>query len=917
MSTFLPGRNLPIWIAALTCLGGLTCFRSVDPTKIKCVDKSSCPSGFSCVQDNARGGHCEPDAPPTDGRAADLLPGAGGGTAGTTGIDGPRGGGATGSSQGGTSGWLDGAQAGLGGAAGSGTSRDASGAGGAAPDAVPGTGGISNDAPNGSGGTTSPNGSGGTTSPPDAPISADAPGSAIGSSCTSDGECSSTHCIDGVCCATTCTGCSACSNALTGDLDGKCAPVASGKIAHQACTDETATKPCGNDGTCDGKGACRKAAAGKQCGDAACQADTNTYLPAPTCDGNGTCSAGTPQACSPYQCTATGCNKACSKQTDCESGTYCDTTLGTCAPTKPNGTAATQPYECTHGIVADGVCCDKACTGCNACTATLNGQAASTTGTCLPVTTAKGAAPHGACTIGSDPCGMDGTCDGNGSCHYPAVGSDCGTPSCNLTTSMITKSTCSSSHTCTAGAATACAGSMACLATGTGCKTGACTSNSDCASGNYCLSGGTCGRKQQGDTCGAPAECSNGLYCVDGVCCNAACTELCKACNLASSKGTCTRLTSGQPVHGNACSTDGSACGGSCNGSSDTACYYPPAGQSCGAAASCSSDLTTLNASACTGDGSCGPANQSCSTAGKYCDSTTTSCATKKTSGSCTLPIQCSTGSCCSGNCVSLGTDTNCSACGDACFSPKTCQGGACSCSTGYTTCGSTCCSNSTQYCTGVTCNSKKTNGNSCAGGDGSWCTSGNCVDNTCCASTSCGPDQNCGGGTCVCNNGYFYGCGNSDCASWNFESGSLVGISTNGVLSGLAISTSQYHGGTHSLKAHIKSTQNGDGGAIVVSLCRNNPGHSTYASSISFYMLTVDTNGTFPTLGNYMAWVDDCGGSPVGGAGMGSTGGAWSYKSYSGFISTFDLCTIRFQFGFGAAYEGDVYIDDIQLTSP
>ena len=102
-----------------------------------------------------------------------------------------------------------------------------------------------------------------------------------------------------------------------------------------------------------------------------------------------------------------------------------------------------------------------------------------------------------------------------------------------------------------------------------------------------------------------------------------------------------------------------------------------------------------------------------------------------------------------------------------------------------------------------------------------------------------------------------------------------------------------------------------------MVQLCRTNAGSPTYASSLSFYMMTSDTKGVFPTIGNYMAWVNDCSGSPVGGAGMGSTGGAWAPKSYSGFNSTSNLCTLIFNFGFGGAYEGDLYVDDIQLTSP
>jgi hypothetical protein len=63
MSTSLPKpmyRSFSVWIAALVCLSGSACFRTMDPTKILCVvNKSSCPTNYSCVIDNGSSGHCQ------------------------------------------------------------------------------------------------------------------------------------------------------------------------------------------------------------------------------------------------------------------------------------------------------------------------------------------------------------------------------------------------------------------------------------------------------------------------------------------------------------------------------------------------------------------------------------------------------------------------------------------------------------------------------------------------------------------------------------------------------------------------------------------------------------------------------------------------------------------------------------------
>jgi hypothetical protein len=246
------------------------------------------------------------------------------------------------------------------------------GLGGSTDGATP-SGGIDGaaDRAGGAGGTD-----GRTTSDavPDAP-----PALPIGVACTGDEQCASTHCVDGVCCEKTCGGCNACANVMTGKGDGFCAPVMSGSDPHLTCDDETASKPCGNDGTCDGEGACRKVGTNHVCAKATCNAD-GTFTPIATCSGKGECATVASQDCEGSPCAPeTGCAKPClTIADDCGPGNYCNVTTKTCAVKKGNGQPATQPVECTSNIVADGVCCEKECTGCRACTAELNGQPGST-----------------------------------------------------------------------------------------------------------------------------------------------------------------------------------------------------------------------------------------------------------------------------------------------------------------------------------------------------------------------------------------------------------------------------------------------------------------------------------------------------------------------------------------------------------
>ena len=167
-----------------------------------------------------------------------------------------------------------------------------------------------------------------------------------GAPCSGAGECSTNACVDGFCCSSGCTGlCQACSQAKTGMSDGTCAPVKSKTDPDSECA---ATDPttCGDDGTCDGAGACRKHDSTAVCGQPSCMGST-AYL-ARYCNGQG--------ACSPQMTRVCGANEYCS--------------IGSCLTKIQTGQGCVggHPEYCATGFCPDGVCCENACTiPCRAC----------------------------------------------------------------------------------------------------------------------------------------------------------------------------------------------------------------------------------------------------------------------------------------------------------------------------------------------------------------------------------------------------------------------------------------------------------------------------------------------------------------------------------------------------------------------
>ena len=194
--------------------------------------------------------------------------------------------------------------------------------------------------------------------------------------------------------------------------------------------------------------------------------------------------------------------------------------------------------------------------------------------------------------------------------------------------------------------------------------------NARCA--GTCDSTGAC-KSKQGQTCNAVAGgCVSGTTCSpDGYCCDTACTGSCMACDLAGMQGTCMPIAQGSAPHGNrsACTTDGTSCGGSCNGAG--ACSYPT-GSCGGSTCSGSGPYTYTPAPSCNGAGKCVAASST--SCGNYACNGSMSCYL-----TCTSQSQCLVGDVCSGS---------------------VCQ----ACTSGQPACGNTCCGGSTPVCVAGQC---------------------------------------------------------------------------------------------------------------------------------------------------------------------------------------------------------------------
>ncbi len=512
-----------------------------------------------------------------------------------------------------------------------------------------------------------------------------------GQTCGGASDCKSGFCSQGVCCSTNCNGtCKSCN--ASPSTAGTCTNVGAGQSDPQSgCTDQ-GTGSCGNDGKCNGSGACEKYAAGTVCVASKCPAGTSTQTNARTCDGKGTCQAATTTNCGTFLCNgSTACNTSCTSNQDCLSPNVCNTSTNQCG-LHHQGQSCSASDDCASGLTCvDGVCCaSPSCGTCQACN--IQGSA----GTCANVPTGS-ADPHGGC-VANGTCGNTGTCDGTGKCAQQPATVSCGTAGCASKTAYNPLSHCDGAGNCAMVASIPC---MPYVCAMDACET-SCTSDDDCQSPDTCQPGvgGTksCSLKANGLPCTTGDQCNSGA-CADSVCCgglspgSTSCGKQCQSCNASAAlAGTCQNLPAGASAPSGQCAASSSnPCGntGKCDGAGN--CSKAAAGGSCGNGPTCAASGFTPGQQ-CDGMGNC-PAAAAMSCLGYGC----------------ALP----------GGCYASCTGNGQCAAGNVCI--------------------------------GGVCMSGGKIGDSCS--DSTTCAKGTCVDGVCCGSASCGRCQTCNGtkpGTCT-----------------------------------------------------------------------------------------------------------------------------------------------------------------------
>jgi hypothetical protein len=563
-------------------------------------------------------------------------------------------------------------------------------------------------------------GSGGCQSPADCP----APGSECETATCDGGVCGSAKVQSGQpiakqtagdCQKVVCDG-SGTTMSVADDTDvpmgGKACVVDSCASGKPTTTPADAGHPCNDPGgkVCDGKGAC-----------VGCLTDGDCSNPTPKCSNQKCVSASCGDGMKNGDETDTDCggscgatcktNQTCGGAKDCESGV--------CTNNKCAGPACNDGIK--NGSETDTDCggsCPKCGPnkGCNSNGDCQGNQCSGVGGTCVPncsdgvknnaetgVDCGGGACPG--CGVGG-PCGQDIDCTGGEFCSGGACaakkpnGQVCGAPK------ECTSNVCADGVCCNSACGGAC---QACNLPG---SMGSCTNipsgqpdPAGCSGASACDGNGAC-KKTLGQACGGAGDCVS-ASCVDGVCCNTGCIEVCRACNVAGSIGTCTNVANGQTDPGTCASP------GACNGAG--ACQKPNG-------SGCSTD-SECNSGHCA-DGAC------CNTA---CTGTCQACNLAGLTGTCATvsvnspdPDTCAAPNVCNGSGVCLKAQ------GAPCASNAECQ--STFCADGY--CCNTACTSSCHSCSGQY-NSAGVNG-TCGPVD------------TCQPYKGCGAGKICSAGSCV-----------------------------------------------------------------------------------------------------------------------------------------------------------------------
>ena len=544
--------------------------------------------------------------------------------------------------------------------------------------------------------------------------------------------CASGFCVDGVCChLSACPGtCRACN---VPGLEGACADVLPGG-ADDGCKPDQA---CGADHQC-------KSRSGQACG-------SFTDCATGHCADGVCCDSDCNQAC--RACNLSGRRGVCTNLpsgvedpvgapacvSDPGQGRACDGN-GSCVDAKKAlGQPCTASGQCTSTFCIDGVCCNNACAGtCQAC------NLAAAPGTCTPLPTGQQDQSATTTCVGAmqycraSACAQDKKPNG----ALCGIGTDCGSGFC--ADGVCCDSACTG--TCQACNLAGQVGGCAPIAAGAPDNSAAIT----CPPPQYCDGAGACasGLRGNGLRCTTGTDCGSG-FCADGVCCNVACTDTCRACNLGPLAGTCSLLTPG--------AIDANPTG---------ACAAP---SSCAAGGACATGRKS-NGAVCTADRECGSNNcidgvcceSACAGKCRSCNNPTGTCTNARDGddprtdcsgdgacggtcngrGACRYPasgLKCRDAGCQSDGYI--GTAGFCDGAGRCQFGTTTdCHGFVCFSDNGVDACRTDCATDphcvARSYCDTAQCPPDLDNGERCDR-DGQ-CKSGVCADGYCC-------DQHCG----------------------------------------------------------------------------------------------------------------------------------------------------------------------------
>jgi hypothetical protein len=260
-----------------------------------------------------------------------------------------------------------------------------------------------------------------------------------GATCSDKDECRNGNCVDGFCCNTGCA--EVCRSCALPGARGVCSPIPADLADDGGGCAAELEATCGNDGKCDGAGACRKWGTSVACRGGVCPAGGATLTRPASCDGKGHCPPADTQSCGSYRCdTNDMCRTSCASDADCN-GKACDVSgggsAGNCGKSLL-GVQCSSDGECGSGHCVDKTCCSTA--SCGTCQSCSNSN-----GTCADVP--NGMPDPDSCSDSMDPCGTTGKCDGSGTCKFAGSKTECGQV-CNPDNDGVITKTCNGAGMC-------------------------------------------------------------------------------------------------------------------------------------------------------------------------------------------------------------------------------------------------------------------------------------------------------------------------------------------------------------------------------------------------------------------------------------------------------------------------------------